>query len=466
MDLSWADQVLLELVSGKSPWKLPVRVITSSNVALVGYPVVDGIQLGPGDDVLVSEQSDGKQNGIYRLPLSETERWTRRSDFNTDDSIKPMSMVPVSEGNTLAGTIWKLANPPPIQVNVTQLSFVEISQSYAPSGGAYQVPAVVTGDYAAATGQFLRVDPTGGPIEVKLPTASGKAGQTIVVANDSDSEEEITITPDGAELISGVASIVLDTPRGVQAVISDGVGWIAAPGPVPAPEPMFHELVTSPRHVWDIIDATFSGMTLSTWPARVSGATLMPDGSGNGYLEDDDGYPSATFTGGGKLSGDCQLSTAGTTWGYAVRYRAVATHGVTGCVVGWVTSPTPNAQWVVGCVYADNLTNARYGQISLSGGDIGTSGGSTGTGVGADWQVMFIELDATTLYVTIAGVQYTAARPAGTAPFSRINLGYLNYNAASHLYPFTGGISHIVTVDGRMFTAPEKAALTAWTPPA
>ncbi|MEJ7728230.1 MAG: hypothetical protein WKG00_03360 [Polyangiaceae bacterium] len=278
----------------------------------------------------------------------------------------------------------------------------------------------------------------------------------------------------GASLLypfSGAIShiVTVDGRRFTGPEMAAAIAWTPESGP-PDPPPAgedFHELVTSPRHVWDAADITFSGGALSTWPPRLNGATLVPDGSGNGYDDDDGGYASATLTGGGKLSGDCALSVAGTTWGYAVRYRATAVHGGKGCTVGWVTSPTPDAKWVVGAVYAANITSARFGQVSMSGGDTNTSsGGTADTGVGTAWQVMFVELDATTLYVTIAGVTYTCARPAGTAPFSRINVGYLNYNGASNLYPFSGAVSHIVTVDGRMFTGPEKTALAAWTPPA
>lgn len=337
-----------------------------------------------------------------------------------------------------------------------------------PTGGAYAVTGVATDDVTAVAGQILKVDPRGGALEVQLPTAVGKTGQAIVVKNVappgvSGSDNDVTLLPFGAELIDGVASIVLDTAGGVQAVISDGAGWMAAPGTIAAPEPLFHELVSSPVHAWDAASITFSGMSLTTWQAIVGGSTLMPDGTGNGYLEDDNGYSAATFTGGGKLSGAAVLSQAGGTWGIAARFRAVATHGLAGAVVGFVTSPTPDAKWAVMAVYADAIATARIGQVALSGGD---NMASNGTGVGTAWQVGFLEMDPTTIYLTIGGVTYTASRPAGTAPFNRINLGWLNYTGSSHLYPYSGAVSHVVTVDGRRFTAPERAALQAWTPPA
>jgi hypothetical protein len=327
--------------------------------------------------------------------------------------------------------------------------------------------SVKTADYTAAINDLVQVDPSGGAFNVQLPTAVGQAGKGLAIASVAEDSTPVTVAPFGAETISGRATLIMETPLGTQGLISTGAAWIASPGPAVVPAPDFHELIASPRHAWDAADTTFTGMDLATWPARVGGATLLPVGSGNGYLADDDGYAAATFTGGGRVEGDCQLSSGGTTWGYAFRYRATAIHGLRGCVVGWVTSPTPNAQWVVACVYADDVSFARFGQVATSGGDNSTSGsGSAGTGVGTAYQVGIVERAASTLTVTLAGVAYTCSIPAGTAPLNRINLGYLNYSGASVLYPFSGAISHIVTVDGRGFTGDEKTAMAAWAPPA
>ena len=189
----------------------------------------------------------------------------------------------------------------------------------------------------------------------------------------------------------------------------------------------------------------------------------MPDGSGNGYLADDGGYYSATFTGGGKLSAPVLLSS-GTVWAYAVRYRAVATHGIIGCVVGWNTSPTADARWVVACVYATDLANARFGQIATNT-DAATSGATTGLGVGTAWQTLYVERDGSTLYVTIAGETYTATVPAGAQSINRINVGWLNHSGSSHIYPFTGAVSHIGFNRTRRWTAQQRTNNSAWTPP-
>lgn len=59
--------------------KAPVKVATTANISLSGLQTIDGIILSSGDRVLVKDQIDASQNGIWNVATSE---WSRAADFN------------------------------------------------------------------------------------------------------------------------------------------------------------------------------------------------------------------------------------------------------------------------------------------------------------------------------------------------------------------------------------------------
>lgn len=66
-------------------WKAPVRVATTTNgtlaTAYAAGQSVDGVTLVAGDRILVKDQTDAKENGIYVVPASGAP--SRASDANT-----------------------------------------------------------------------------------------------------------------------------------------------------------------------------------------------------------------------------------------------------------------------------------------------------------------------------------------------------------------------------------------------
>lgn len=48
-----------------SQWKDPVRVYTNGNITLSGLQTVNGVSVMEGDRVLVKDQIDPAENGIY-----------------------------------------------------------------------------------------------------------------------------------------------------------------------------------------------------------------------------------------------------------------------------------------------------------------------------------------------------------------------------------------------------------------
>lgn len=92
--------------------------------------------------------------------------------------------------------------------------------------GVWSITSVQTGTYGASVGEVVRCDPSGGGFTVNLPTASGIAGQQVVVKNVTSSTNTITVDGNGAETIDGSATETITTAWGSLALVSDGTNWL------------------------------------------------------------------------------------------------------------------------------------------------------------------------------------------------------------------------------------------------
>ena len=78
-------------------------VATTANVTLSGEQTVDGITVGSCERVLVRDQTDTKENGIY---LADSSTWTRAQDFDGSKDAIPGTILYVDRGNTYATSFW------------------------------------------------------------------------------------------------------------------------------------------------------------------------------------------------------------------------------------------------------------------------------------------------------------------------------------------------------------------------
>lgn len=83
-------------------WKSPAKIATTANITLSGLQTIDGALTIANDRVLVKNQSDQTENGIY---LSAVGAWTRTSDANTADELEGAT-ISVEEGTSNANTTW------------------------------------------------------------------------------------------------------------------------------------------------------------------------------------------------------------------------------------------------------------------------------------------------------------------------------------------------------------------------
>lgn len=102
--------------------KGPCRVATTAAITLSGLQTVDGEVLAADDRVLVKDQTDASENGIY---VVNTSAWSRAPDFNgTRDAVNG-TLVIVRAGSVSGGTVWELTTEDPVVIGTDDLTFEE-----------------------------------------------------------------------------------------------------------------------------------------------------------------------------------------------------------------------------------------------------------------------------------------------------------------------------------------------------
>jgi hypothetical protein len=82
-------------VSGGLAYKRPCRVATTANITLSGLQTIDTVTVVADDRVLVKDQTDPTENGIY---VASTGDWERAKDFDGVFDVIDGSQVYVTEG--------------------------------------------------------------------------------------------------------------------------------------------------------------------------------------------------------------------------------------------------------------------------------------------------------------------------------------------------------------------------------
>lgn len=90
--------------------KAPCRVATTAAITLNGLQTVDGVTVVSGDRVLVHNQTDATENGIY---VANTGDWTRDIDFNGTRDFVEGTIVAVISGTLYNETVWQLMTASP-----------------------------------------------------------------------------------------------------------------------------------------------------------------------------------------------------------------------------------------------------------------------------------------------------------------------------------------------------------------
>ncbi|HHN48603.1 MAG TPA: hypothetical protein ENN08_06715 [Bacteroidales bacterium] len=110
-----------QIVSGLK-WKQPVKAATTASITLSGTQTIDDVALAVNDRVLVKNQSDKTQNGIYDV---KSDAWVRSADADESPELLNASLF-VSEGTTQSDTAW-VCTTDLINIGTTNIEFVQLA---------------------------------------------------------------------------------------------------------------------------------------------------------------------------------------------------------------------------------------------------------------------------------------------------------------------------------------------------
>lgn len=192
-----------------------VKAATTANISLSGLQTIDAVALADGDRVLVKNQTNAAQNGLYVVAAGE---WKRASDANTVGELTAGSFVFVQTGGTSnGGKGFALANDA-VQVGTTPLTFADFFATA--SGSTSWAPARALADATVATTVNINLASIGlGTIDgVKL-----MGGERVLVKNQINSTENgVYVAAAGAWSRAGDADATGELPRGTAIYVTDG----------------------------------------------------------------------------------------------------------------------------------------------------------------------------------------------------------------------------------------------------
>ncbi|WP_313064427.1 phage tail protein [Pseudomonas sp.] len=110
--------------------KQSVLVATTAPIVLAGAQTIDGVAVPVGSRVLVKDQAQGKDNGLY---LTTADIWTRATDADIGSEVTPGLLVHVERGAVNSDTWWHLTTDAPITLGTTPLMFQWAGGQYAPT---------------------------------------------------------------------------------------------------------------------------------------------------------------------------------------------------------------------------------------------------------------------------------------------------------------------------------------------
>lgn len=90
-------------LSGNAATKVPVTCATTAEITLSGLQTIDGVTVSSQDRVLVKNQTDTTENGVY---TASSEAWSRASDFDGARDVVTGTQVFVVGGTTNGATFW------------------------------------------------------------------------------------------------------------------------------------------------------------------------------------------------------------------------------------------------------------------------------------------------------------------------------------------------------------------------
>lgn len=394
------------LVTGLS-WKQAVRVRTTANITLSGTQTIDGIAVIANDRVLVMNQTDPKENGIY---VCAAGAWSRSTDADTGSELLSAT-VATQEGTLYADQQYVCTTDAPIVIGVSNIVFILVGgTTYIGTTNRTTVTGNVIDISASYVGQ-TSITTLGTITTGTLSTGAVIAGVTMTLGSDASYDmyyrsatgvltrlangttgQILTATTSNAP--SWAAPATNGTVTTVSVVTNQGVsGSVATATTTPAITLTLGALTGVTSFNGLVITANTGVITTGTWNASLVTGTYGGTGINNG---------SSTITIGGNVIHSGAFSTTMT---------VTATTSIT----------LPDS----GTLYGTKTGSITSAQL------IGSLTDPTGTGV-----AVFGTAPTFTTSI-ISPIVYGSSAISGALTIrstSNATLGNTTYNAAAHIF--------------------------------
>lgn len=260
-DLDAANKSYVDAARTGLDVKASVRAATTAALSITtdleNGDTIDGVLLATGDRVLVKDQTNGAENGIYIVQASGAA--VRAPDADSADEVTPGMFTFVEEGLINADAGWVLTNNGTITLNTTSLDFALFSVA----------GTILAGDGLSKTGDVLDVNvAAAGGIEISSDNLQIKVDGAV---------NGLTTTNNGLALDSPIAGTGITFTSGtlsVDTIDLESVTGNGVSGELPIANGGTN--ATNEADARDNLAATSStGLTTSTPTlARVSAQTI------------------------------------------------------------------------------------------------------------------------------------------------------------------------------------------------
>lgn len=273
-----ATKAYVDGVAAGLSFKNSVRAATVANITLEDEQTIDDVVLVEGDRVLVKDQSDAEDNGIYIVVDSGP--WTRSADAATSSELKAGTFVFVEEGTTFADTSWIVVTDNPIVVGTDPIEWTQYAAAGETSLTGSDVisvgsaPNYTVSVIGGTNGQVLKSGEEGavawGSVAYSEVTGKPSLATVATTGEYSDLSNKPTLVTNLADLADVDLTGVTD---GDILVYNDGTWEVTAPAATPDASDIAYDNETSELSATDV-QAAIDEIAVSLGSKQAASAVL------------------------------------------------------------------------------------------------------------------------------------------------------------------------------------------------
>ncbi len=121
-------------VVGSVAFKAPVKAATTANITLSGEQTIDGVSCVADDRVLVKNQTDQTENGIY---VVATGTWERSKDFDGNRDAVQGTQVHVYGGTVNGGINYRVTTADDVEIETDNITFSDTTRTISYDTGSF-----------------------------------------------------------------------------------------------------------------------------------------------------------------------------------------------------------------------------------------------------------------------------------------------------------------------------------------